>query len=258
MANVGVLVENILKVCYSFWVEDTQEILEKFDLLPKPSTQETDIPRACSGGKYTPDVILRNDGFNAGAVYTADSFYMNFANLLGNMARMRVDGLVVREKTTEKGSKAIEMLLLYDQNQQLTNSITNAEGILQVRRNLATPLSVLHTNPESWSWRGALPDGTEVVFKPVYEIPVNYTSDAEINSGETGNNSEPAIVIGYGSRGVVNYAYDHFKTLAEPKSQKTLADQTVREALKLAAASVSTKINEVIQQSLKPDTGSNL
>lgn len=210
---------------------------EKLDLLPKPVKSNELIPPPCSIGQYYPNVILRNDGFNADATYTLESFYSHFANILGNMERMRVDGVVLSEQSAENG-KRINIFLLYDSQVLLTTSLEAPSGrSIHAKHNPGVPPGILHQKPELWNYEGKLPDGTEVVFKPIFDIPINYVVNAA-----TEGNENPSIVIAYGKKAIVDYAFKNFTNPPFGPNKKTVSDDNAAEAVMLITKEVSSKI----------------
>ncbi len=179
---------------------------EKFSALPQTTKQGDVIPPPCSIGKYYPDILLRNDGFNAEVAYTFDDFYAHGANILGNLVRMRVDGAVLQLLTDEQGEKIINVLLLYDARRQLTSSFSiGASGEFAFHQTPAGKPSVLHDHPELWSFEGSLPNGKKVKFTPVYDIPLNYTADAtESEEAKKRNLEAPTMLVAYGRNGVLS------------------------------------------------------
>lgn len=212
---------------------------EKLNLLPKPVKSIELIPLPCSIGQYYPNIILRNDGFNADAVYTLESFYSHFANILGNMERMEVDGVVLSEESTKTGKK-INVSLLYDAGVLLTTSFSDSSsgGGINIRRDPGVPPGILHQKPELWSYEGKLPDGTEIVFKPVFEIPINYVADTTDKEGK----QAPSIVIAYGKKNIVDYAFKNFMNPPFGPNKKTVSDDNAAEAVMLVTKEVSSKI----------------
>src|SRR3989344_1687591 len=208
---------------------------EKLSLLPKPATQKEQIPPPCSVAKYYPDILLRNDGFNAKVAYTFDDFYAHGANILGNMVRMQVDGAVLQLLTDEQGEKTINVLYLYDARRQLTNSFSlTPSGESAFYQTPAERLSILHKHPELWSYEGSLPNGRKVKFTLVFDIQINFTADAAQSEGaEHRNLDAPTMVIAYGRRGIVDYAYEHFMNPPKPEELNTLPDDDIIDALML-------------------------
>lgn len=219
----------------------------KIDLLPKAVKQKEAIPPPCSIAKYYPDILLRNDGFTAEVAYTFDDFYARGASILGNLVRMRVDGAVLQVLDDKKGNKVINVLYLYDARRQLTTSFSVNSGLIQVHETPGEKPSILHERPELWSFTGRLPNGIKVSFMPVYDIPLNYTIDApKISGGEARNLDVPAIVIAYGRKGIVDYAYENFRNPPKSKSVNTLLDEDIINALHLITADVSRKWEELM------------
>ncbi len=222
--------------------------LEKPKVLPKPVTGKEMTPVSCS---LTPtgDILLRNDGFNAEAAYTFDMFYAHMAVTLGNMERMEVDGAVLQVRQDTSGSNSVNILLLYDKRVLLGTmaSSDNAGNIFTI--NISTikvpgrPPGILHEEPKEWSFEGALPNGIKVSFMPVYDIPLNYTTDAASNFGAGPRNIEsPSIIVAYGKRGIVDYALAHYSNPPEPKQVNPLSNEIVADAIELVMKEVTSKI----------------
>lgn len=218
---------------------------EKLDLLPQASKQKEDIPPPCSVAKYYPDVLLRNDGFNAHVAYTFDDFYAHGASILGNMVQMEVPGAVLQLIDDEQGERMINVLLLYDARRQLTNSFSlDTPGSFTFHQTPAGKRSILHDNPELWSFEGSLPNGRKVKFAPEYDVPLNYVADATKSEGAENRNLEtPTMLVAYGGRkpGIVDYAYEHFMNPPRPVSLNTLPDDDIIDALMLIVKEVRTK-----------------
>lgn len=228
---------------------------EKLSLLPKPATQKEQFPPPCSVATYYPDILLRNDGFNAEVAYTFDGFYAHGANILGNMVRMQVDGAVLQLLTDERGERMINVLYLYDARRQLTNSFSlSPHGEFKFHQTRAGELSILHQHPELWSYEGNLPNGRKVKFTPVFDIPVNFTADAAQNEGaESRNLDAPTMVIAYGRRGIIDYAYGHYINPPKPKELNTLPDGDIIDALRLIVCGISAKWDQLLPDNDKRD-----
>lgn len=221
---------------------DSSSELDKIHLLPKPVTNNDAIPVSCSVTS-TGDILLRNDGFNAEAAYTLDNFYAHMANILGNMERMKVDGAVLQVGQDPSGKKSIKMFLLYDARVLLgtKSTVDKSNRIHTVKVPGQTP-GILHTNPEKWSFKGALPDGTRVSFKPIYDIPLNYTKDVQNSpeATEPRNTKDQSIVVAYAQQGVVSYALDRYASPSKP--QQVMPNEKVADAIVLVIREVTNKI----------------
>lgn len=216
---------------------------EMLDRLPKPVTTNEEMPTACSIGQYYPNILLRNDGFNANVAYTAEAFYAHLANILGNLVRMNVDGLVLQVSEDEQNRKLVNMMLLYDARRLITTGFTlDQEGITVVRQPGAAP-DLLHQRPDEWSFEADLTVGARISFKPVYDIPLNYTIDAITSPEANGRNLEsPAIVAAYGKGGVIRYAYENYQNPPQNKLQNTLSNEVIADGILLVTREVTGKI----------------
>ncbi len=112
------------------------------EVLPRPVKEKDQIPPSCSIGEYLPDIILRNDGFDAEVVYTFESFYAHGANILGNMARIRIDGAVLQilDGVTGKRIVNVNYLLRHD---PLTTEVHISPTGIQSHQSTDTTQSVL-------------------------------------------------------------------------------------------------------------------
>lgn len=139
---------------------------EMLDSLPPPVKERHLIPLACSRGIRYPNVVLRNDGFDARTVYTLENFYSNLSMKLANAARMITHGIVL-QSVEEDQKQAVNIWILNDARRQALHAFTEtAEGIVIKRVPAASP-SVLHTSPEQWSFEGVTESGTKVKACPL-------------------------------------------------------------------------------------------
>lgn len=216
---------------------------ESSRLLPKPVTGKEAIPVPCS---ITPtgDILLRNDGFNAEATYTLDNFYAHMANILGNMERMEVDGAVLQVGQDTNGNNSINMLLLYDERVLLgTMASIDNKNKIRTSKIQGTLPGIIHEKPKEWSFEGALPNGTEVSFRPVYDIPLNYTADAQNSpEDESRNIGNPSIVVAYGKNEIVDYALKHYAIPPRSQQVNPLPNEKVADAIELVMREVTSKI----------------
>lgn len=154
---------------------------------------------------------------------------------------MDLDGVVLSEQSAENG-KRINIFLLYDAHVLPTTSFSEdpSRGGIHTKRNPGVPPGILHQKPELWSYEGKLPDGTEVVFKPIFDIPINYAVNAA-----TKGNENPSIVIAYGKKAIVDYAFKNFTNPPFGPNKKTVSDDNAAEAVMLITKEISSKIAQV-------------